>query len=65
MDQLFYKVGSRPNRKPEPRASQFNYLGSIIEKPSHGYAVKQSDEHPPAYHVQTADLNAILRALDI
>ncbi|KAG5941092.1 hypothetical protein E4U60_000202 [Claviceps pazoutovae] len=42
----------------------FNYLGSIIEKPSYGYAVKQSDEHPPAYHVQTADLNTILRALD-
>ncbi|KAG6258201.1 hypothetical protein E4U24_002913 [Claviceps purpurea] len=42
----------------------FNYLGSIIEKPSYGYAVKQSDEHPPAYHVQTADLNTILRALN-
>ncbi|KAG6055531.1 hypothetical protein E4U17_002924 [Claviceps sp. LM77 group G4] len=42
----------------------FNYLGSIIEKPSYGYAVKQNDEHPPAYHVQTADLNAILRALN-
>ncbi|KAG5951848.1 hypothetical protein E4U57_006573 [Claviceps arundinis] len=42
----------------------FNYLGSIIEKPSYGYAVKQSDDHPPAYHVHTTDLNTILRALD-
>ncbi|KAG5997709.1 hypothetical protein E4U52_003285 [Claviceps spartinae] len=43
----------------------FNYLGSVIKKPSYGYAVKQSDEHPPAYHVQTADLKTILRALNI